>query len=217
MQFPVRSRRFSLFAGLFLLWAVLPLVCGCNPRVMHSMIAPETGHIQVWRLDLGMDALASDTSLGMAQIRKEFTSELANEQYYRSFLGQVSAKLGSLGHQMATGEATEGTILIKPGAQKRRQIVMGSLNDQRLIVWNRMENEEAPAEDNRSQPGHSHEPRPVNYVKPVFKQSDAVRNVYIEITDMNGRLLGTIDISGGKVKPEFVAKVIDRLIREGKW
>ena len=216
MQFVMKNKGLWLFAGLLPLWAVFLFACGGNPGVMHSMIASETSHIQVWRLDLGVDTLVSDTSAGISELMKRFSSEFANEQYYRDFLGTINAKLGSYGHQMTTGIATEGTILIKPSAKKWYGGTTSSPFDQRLIGWNRLEQKDAST-DNYQSAGPGYEPWPVKYVDTKIKQNDAVRNVYIEITDMDGRLLGTIEIFGKKVKPEFVAEVIDRLIREGKW
>ncbi|PKK83774.1 MAG: hypothetical protein CVT49_07075 [candidate division Zixibacteria bacterium HGW-Zixibacteria-1] len=211
-----RTGIFNKSCAMLILGLAFVIACGCNPKVMHSMMAPETGKVQVWVIDLGMDTLSADTSFAFTQLKKEFTSELANEQYYREYLDQVGEELGTLGHQIAGGPVAEGTILIKPGAQKRYTVTVGSNYDQRLIIWNRMEQQEAPGEDKRSNP-HSHEIRPTDYVKPVYHNSDAVRDVYIEITGADGKLLGAIDITGGKVKPEFVAEVLDRLIRDGKW
>jgi len=214
-----KSHGLKMAAGAILLMPVgiIILIVGCSkPNVKHSMVAPEAREIQVWLINLGIESQAADSSAAVRQFKKEFASELANEDYYLAYLEEVGRELSSLGHNVADGPVGEGTIRIKPSASKRSDIIIGPGTDLRLIEWNRLERQDTPSADDRS-PWGDRDRSGTEYVKPVYHKTDEVRNVYIEMLGPEGKLLGAIDITGGKVKAEFVAKVIDRLIKEGEW
>jgi len=208
---PIHGAFSIILAGM-----LICVVGCCKPSVMHSMLSPEAKEIQVWLIDLGIDSFPADTSAAMVQLRKDFVSELANEEFYRDYLAHVGREMTALGYNIAAGPVGEGIVRIKPDAQKRTHIFLGPDSDQRLIEWNRMEQDDTPSRDDRSSARKTGEGG-TEYVKPIFRETDAVRNVYIEIIGHDGKFLGSVDITGGKVKAEFVAKVLDRLIREGEW
>ncbi|MEW5923707.1 MAG: hypothetical protein AB1746_06945 [Candidatus Zixiibacteriota bacterium] len=201
---------------IFFLVLLIVISCGSPPKVSHSMIASETAKIQVWKTTLGVVRESDDSNPGLTRLNNEFASELANQSFYNAYTEQVGNQLTGLGHHLVSGNVTEGIILIKPLAKKRRSTLFDSGYNQKLVAWNQMEQDDVPSSDLRAV-NFANATRPMNYVKTTNSKSDDVREVYVEFIGPGGMFMGSTVIYGNKVRPEFVAEVIDRLIREGKW
>lgn len=198
---------FSLivFSALLLL-----LISGCcSPNVENSMLSPEAKNIQAWKIELAEDSTTVADTL-MANIRAGIKSKYTKKEYCEPYLKAVGNKLQARGYHVVEGAVTEGTIRIDIEGYKEHfwMIRVGYDND-----W-----KEEQEWDSRGDPTEGHlsgEDIIVDAAKVL--QNDEVKAVQIEFFDLGGKSIGQASISGCNVKPEFIAKAIDKMIKEGKY
>ena len=199
------------FSVLIIIFALSSLIIGgcCSPNVENSMLSPEAKNIQVWKIELAEDsATAADTL--MANIRADIKSKYTKKEYCEPYIDAVGDKLRARGYHVVDGPVTEGTIRIDIKGYKEHfwMVRVGYEDDwKEELEW-----------DSRGDPteGHLSGDEVIIDAGKVL-QTDEVKAVQIEFFDLSGKSMGQASISGCKVKPEFIAKAIDKMIKEGKY
>jgi len=182
----------------------------CSPDVAGSMLSPEAKNIKAWLIELVEDSTMANSSSMIDNIRAETKSKYSKEEYCLPYLKNLENNLRSRGYHIVDGPVTEGTIRIDiEGYKELFWIIRVGHEDgwQEELEW-----------DSRGDPTEGHlggEEIMVDALKAL--QEDEVKSVQLEFFDFNGRLLGQAKISGCKIKPEFIARVIDKMIKEGKY
>ena len=146
----------------------------------------------------------------ITNIRAELKSKYIKKEYCAPYIDAVREGLRARGYHIVKGPITEGTIRINIKGQKEHFWMIFVSDDDDLDAKQEW--------DSRGDPtgGHlSGEEIVVNPAKVL--QTDEVRAVQLEFFDLSGKSIGQASISGGKIKPEFIAKTIDIMIKEGKY
>lgn len=182
----------------------------CSPDVTGSILSPEAKNIQAWMIELAEDSAAVNSSSMIDDIRAETKSKYTKKEYCSPYLESLENKLRSRWYHIVDGPITEGTIRIDiEGHKEHFWIIRVGYEDdwKEELEW-----------DSRGDPTDGHlggEEIMVDASKAL--QEDEVKAVQIEFFDFNGKSLGQVKISGCEIKPEFTAKVIDKMIKEGKY
>ncbi len=183
--------------------------CG-SPNVRDAILSPEAKNIQAWKIELAEDSTTTQADSLITNIRAELKSKYIKKEYCAPYIDAVREGLRARGYHIVKGPITEGTIRINIKGQKEHFWMIFVSDDDDLDAEQEW--------DSRGDPtgGHlSGEEIVVNPAKVL--QTDEVRAVQLEFFDLSGKSIGQASISGGKIKPEFIAKTIDIMIKEGKY
>ncbi|MCP4684035.1 MAG: hypothetical protein GY867_01180 [bacterium] len=191
-----------------LLILALVLTWGCSsPKVSHTSISGEIKDIQHWRLEwVGAEQSPSVDIPGLFE-----TSKYTADEYCAKYVEQVKRKLTrEYGHSFAENYPDIGLIQVELSGEKLSAYVppFDTAN---------LYQDVAPG-DRRW--GTRDEADLVGATTSLFTDRDQVRKVRLRIFDLEGNPSGDVFIGEShedKIKPEFVARVIDEIIRTGRY
>jgi len=197
--------KWKLFS-LFALSAVFLLGCS-SPKVGHTSISGEIKEIEHWRLAwVGTEGSSAVEILGLYE-KSKYTAE----EYCTRYVEDVKRKLiRTHGQSFAENYPQTGLIQVELLGEKLPAYVPAPEEDRAPggIVW----------EDRGGETRAVYRPDTVGQWY-LFGR-DQVRKVRLRFFDATGTLLGDVLIGEShtdNVKPEFVAKVIDEIIRTGRY
>jgi hypothetical protein len=204
--------KYFTIASLVLI-TMVTLSCG-KPGVKHTSIDGEVKLIKSWELQfVDMDIISSKFGLNQFDMVDSLEME-ARSDHTRGFAEQIKSILISRGHKFAHGRKTRGAISI---GIKWRKIKKYEKAPERFE--DRLYNEEEfRRQDKRHRDSLDID---VSYLGwKLFGKMYEISKVEVDILDKSGRSLGRIYIGGkssDKVKPDYVADVIDKILNEGKY
>jgi hypothetical protein len=208
MTHSIRNHRF--FVLIVITLPLLNLACS-SPSVSHTSISGEVKQIEHWDIKWsGMDA-SSQSTIALEGISD--SSKYTHAEVCDRYVEKVRSHL-TLDYDFSFAEnfPTHGTISIE---------LTGAIL--RLIIPGR-DTSHAFSSDNISPDGRSAtvpDAYPVSATGFYLESAkDNVASVRVSILEPDGKLAGMILIGGGSddnVKPEFVARVINELIRTGQY
>ena len=176
----------------------LSALIGCSsPHVQQSFISPETKSVDAWYLNLVSSRQSADSLPSIEAFRREF----GVDEKAKQFIDAIKIHLSDNGINVTDNpDDAAGTINITvqgPG-------MYGEIRD---IHAN-------------PKTGYTKPPPAVrdtldSYVK--LKETNDVSEIYINLKSPDGRFLGQADIDGHRIKPEFTADVIKKLIKQGEY
>ncbi len=179
------------------LWSLSMLIGCSSPHVQPSLISPETKSIDTWYINLVNDRTAADSLPSIAALRQEF----GVDEKAKDYIEAVKIHLVDNGINVSDDPTDAvGTINVKvqgPG-------MYGEIHD----VQKGMQagyTKRAPDDTDTL----------TSYVE--LKETNNVSEVNINLKSPDGRFLGQVDIDGHRIKPEFTADVIKKLIRTGEY
>ncbi len=195
--------------GLGFLLLATAFTWGCSsPKVSHTSISGEIKDIEHWRLEwIGTEGSAAIEIPGLYE-KSKYTAE----EYCTRYVEDVKRKLSqTYGQSFAENYAQIGLIQVELFGEKLSAYVPAPGEDRPSgsITW----------EDRGGATRAVNEPDGNNRTWFLFGR-DAVRKVRLRFFDLGGNPSGDVFIGESyldKVKPEFVAKVIDEIIRTGRY
>ncbi len=205
-----RNKVFTL-AFVILMLSIFFIFGGCcGPKVNNARLSPEAKNIQVWKIELASDSTSTGADSLITDLRAELKSKYIKKEYCMPYIDAVEENLQACGYHVVDGDITEGTIRLDIKGKKEQFWT--------VEIGKRQSGEEEREWDSRGDPTEGHlSGKKVRVEGGKFLESDEIRSVKMEFFNLNGKSLGSATITGGKIKPGFVAKTIDRMIREGKY
>ncbi len=207
MKYPKEMRCLPIGLTIVLVMAVLT---GCNsPKVTHSLILPEANQVQAWAIALETDTSNTDKT-GIEILEREYKSQYAQREYAALYVKEISRNLETHGYHLVDTAYAGATVRIRLTGQKWTDSYDWNIDEQSRTDIDQRHHRKSPESD----------PNPINTaMMPVVVKGDHVTSVHIEIISRVGKSLGQVDIaaSGDGLKPEFIAKVVDKLIQSGTY
>lgn len=203
------NKRRYCSAGLMIVLVSAILTGCCSPRVTHTLILPEARQVQAWAIVLDADTTASD-GINIEVLEREYKSQYAQREYAELYVNEVSRNLETYGFHFVDTAYAGATVLIKLTGQRWTDSYEWNIDTQSRTELNQRHHRRTPESDSD----------PVNTaMMPVVIKGDYVTSVHVNIIARDGKSLGQADIaaSGDGVKPEFIARVVDRLIQTGSY
>lgn len=195
-------------AGCVILVAIA--IGGCSkPGVRQTAISGEVRQVQSWRI--AVDNIDEEsTFLASTDIELQ-QSKYTKREYCTRYAQKVRSKLiNEYDHTLAENFPQTGRIHLLLHSEKLALTVPP-------IDTTNIYDDISPAEQAK------HGDSRINIVgaaASLFTDNDYVTSVTVRIEDFDGQLLGEILIgeeAESRVEPEFVAKVIDRVLRTGRY
>lgn len=188
-----------LFDKVFFIVLAVFLIASCSsPNVQQSFISPETKDIEIWYIRHITQNAASDSLPSISATR----DNLGIDDNIDRYIEAVEFHLMDKGIIISDSTPVSGIINLKvndPGITGRLTYVKKE--------WN------APYEYQKPPPG-------IRDSADVYFKETGIRPINyneIEILSSDGRFLGKATIDGQKIKPEFTARVIKELIKNGEY
>ncbi|MBD3257020.1 hypothetical protein GF377_01210 [candidate division GN15 bacterium] len=201
----------SYIAAITLVLGVSSAVLiGCGkPAVKHTAISGEVREIGNWHL---MCEGVGDVDLRPINLKRfDSQNEYTAREYCTKFSIETRRELASkYGYTLAENFPRNGTIHLE-------------LESEKLSLWvpspdtSNLYNDISPNDNiDRTESDLNI----VGAAASLFSDRDYVKEVTVTLRDVNDNLLGTVIIGGkegDRVKPSYVAKVIDEVLREGRY
>jgi hypothetical protein len=206
------TNRYKFFYSASTLITLTFLIIGScsSPKVQNAILSPEAKKIQVWKVELATDTASTGSDSLITDLRVDLKSKFVKKEYCAPYINEVEDDLRALGYHVVDGKITEGTIRLDIKGKKEKFWSVG--------IGARNGGDEEREWDTRGDPTEGHlSGKDVLIDTWKFLESDEIRSVKIEFFSLAGKSLGSATIKGGKIKPDFVAKAIDRMIKEGKY
>jgi hypothetical protein len=182
----------------------------CSPKVENAILSPEAKNVQAWKVELVVDSTSAMSDPLITDLRAGLKSKFVKEEYCAPYIETVRGELRARGYHVVDGPASDGTIWLDIKGKKEQfwTVLLGAEKE-----W-----DEEREWDSRGDPteGHLSDDK-VKIQEGKFLESDEIRSVKMEFYDINGKSLGQASILGGRIYPDFIARTIDKMIREGKY
>ncbi len=203
--------RGGLFLNLLFIFimAVTFSCCG-SPDVRQSLISSEIKNIPAWTIILTDEYQMQDSLIAINNMERMFKSKYSDKEYCRPYLNTIKENLSSFGHLMVDITGGVGQINLSIRGRKFRGKIDWDTEIDSEQDFRKRHHQDSPAD--RSVDVGSGAISPAPYIV-----SDEIADIKLELKGSNGHLLGEVTISDGKINPEFVAAVIDKIIRQGKY
>lgn len=195
----------------FILTSLLYTGCG-GPAVSHTSISGEVQNVQHWRLEwVGFgDSLQPE--------KPEITglndpSKYTLEEYCTKYIDKIKAELaGKYNHSLAENFPEYGRIEVTLAGEKFPDYVPpGDTSQRHLYPDISPDGRDSYAGSGFNLGGALHR---------LFTDDDHVRGVNLKIFDSRASLAGEVFIGNSpddRVKPEYVAEVINQILRTGRY
>lgn len=182
----------------------------CSPKVENAILSPEAKNIQAWKIEMAANSTSTEADSLITNLRADIKSKFVKKEYCEPYIDAVRDDLRGFGYHVVDGPVSEGTIRLDIKGKKEQfwTVQIGAeKSGENEREW-----------DSRGDPTVGHlSGDEVMIQGGKFLESDEIRSVKIEFYDLNGKSLGQASITGGRIYPEFIAKTVDKMIREGKY
>ena len=199
--------------GLAALILISLLYVGCGgPAVTHTSISGEVQNVQHWRLE--WVGLGDSLQQGKPEITGlNDPSKYTLETYCTKYIDKVKAELaGKYNHSLAENFPEFGRIEITLTGEKFPDYVPpGDTSQRHLYPDISPDGRDSYAGSGFNLSGALHR---------LFTDDDRVRGVNLKIFDSRANLAGEVfigDSPDDRIKPNYVAKVIDQILRTGRY
>ncbi len=203
------NRTLSTIAFVCLMLAAIVTVIGCGgPTVKHSSISGEIRTVEHWKIVWAEESATDKTSASQAsQASKAWRS---HESYCTEFIDRLQSKLThDYGYTFGENFPVTGTITV--------ELHGGTLSDYVPETdTTNLYDDISPTDDRYSR----NEFDVATAAVVLLSGRDRVRTVHLVLTDTEGKHCGEVIVGGepgDHVKPDYVAKVIDEILRTGKY
>jgi hypothetical protein len=186
---------------------------GCGrPAVKHTSIFGEVRKVLHWKVIwAGKDQPVEADAVAIAGLRD--SSKYTLEEYCATYVGEVKDELASTyGYSLAENFPELGRIEIRLTGEKFPDYVPPEDTSMRDL------NPDTSPDGRHTHGGSGFKLGGALYQ--LFTDQDYVRGVHLRIFDHRSRLAGEVFIGGSledRVKPDFTARVIDEILRTGRY
>jgi len=195
---------------LIMLLLILSLIGCSSPDVRQSFISPEVKSVPAWAIVLADEYQIQDSLVAVDQIERMFKSKYADKEYCRPYLDSLKENLNSTGHIVVDAADGVGQIILSIRGRKFSDRVDWNSDIDSEQQFRRRHHQDSPADRSIGETSGA-----INYTSYIF--SDEIAEIKVELIDVHKRSLGEVTISNSSIKPDFVASVIDKIIRNGKY
>jgi len=201
-------------AGLLTFIAGLLLASCGGPTVQHSSINGEVRQIELWKIDYSPTLAGSDVDSVLLNFGEVETIDSVIAEHSYKYVRDVEYDLEKKGYLFTHDLASQGRILLKMQwlTRQEEEKPRPGVIEQKIIDEER--------ERRGLAPGDSLSVDSDYLAWKLFGEKYVINRLNVTIFDSDGKQLGEVFLKTEpfeSIDPDFTARVIDKIISEGKY